>query len=335
MLIDLHGIAIACESPDAIIQERWAQSFASRPAAVGRQAEVLFQLKLAPAVPGRPSAPSVFNQADLLSIHQPTSQQIIIHFPRFGQLHINLEASHVEGALVAAALNTYGVFEDVIAMGLTALLRRRHLFLIHAFAAALPSPAPQGRASGGLLLVGDIGSGKTTTGISLLRAGWKLLSNDSPLLADSRWPMADGVIAFAYPGLLSAYADTLRRFPELAPLTPAPVHPFTPSASNNTRSKITFAAESIYPDVWIASARVGAIVFPRVAHLAEHKLTRLSAPEALRRLLPNAIDRWDTAMIPEQLRLLKSLVAQAPAYQLELGEHVETLPRLLQTLLND
>src|SRR5713226_4006324 len=174
MLINLHGLVITCESPDEMIRERWAQSFSSRPQIVGRDADITFDLRLVSAVPPAPSAPLIFTQGNLLSVHQsPTSNYqspITIFFPRFGQLRINPAAQHVVGELVDAALTTYGVFEDVVAMGLTALLRRRHLFLIHAFAAAW-----DGRA---LLLVGDIGSGKTTTGISLLRAGWKLLSND-------------------------------------------------------------------------------------------------------------------------------------------------------------
>jgi hypothetical protein len=316
MLIDLHGIAIACESPDPEIRARWAQSFSSRRHVNDRSADIAFELTLAAAMPARPATEPIFTQGDLLSVHQPTSQLTIIHFARFGQLHIDLQQSKVSGEIVETALNTYGVLEDVIAMGLTALLRRRHLFLIHAFAAAW-----DGRA---LLLVGGIGSGKTTTGISLLRAGWKLLSNDSPLLAD-------GVMALAYPGLLSAYDDTLQRFPELATLvlTLAPIA----GAGNPVRKKISFAAERVYPDVWIESAPVAAIVFPRVAHLAEHQVMRLSEPDALRRLLPNAIDRWDTAMIPEHFELLKTLVAQAHAYQIELGENVDRLPSLMQELI--
>jgi hypothetical protein len=123
--------------------------------------------------------------------------------------------------------------------------------------------------------------------------------------------------------LLSAYPDTLRRFPELAALP----HPHTPT------HKTTFAAERVYPDVWLESAPVRAIVFPHVAHTAEHHVTRLKASEALRRLLPNAIDRWDTEMIPTHLQLLTTLANTAPAYHVELGEQVEMLPSLFRQLL--
>jgi hypothetical protein len=258
---------------------------------------------------------------------------VTIHFPRFGQLRIDLANNRIEGALVPAALDTHGVFEDVVAMGLTGLLRRRNLFLIHAFAASYA-----GRA---VLIVGDIGSGKTTTGISLLRAGWKLLSNDSPLLM-TRDVLRTGqvtrdelVMALAYPGLLSAYSETLQRFEELRGLTLTPDPSPLQGKGNMRRQKITFAAESVYRNVWLESAPVCAIVFPRVAHIAEHQVTRLKESDALLRLLPNAIDRWDTEMIPTHLQLLTTLAGSAPAYHVELGERVEALPTLFKGILEE
>lgn len=332
MLVDLHGIAIDCISSDLTIRERWARSFASRPPVYGVAADITFSLELAVQIPESPAGEPVFTQGDLLAVYV-AGQQVNIYFPRFGQLRIDLPSHRVEGEIVQAALDTYGVFEDVVAMGLSSLLRRRGMFLIHAFAASHRHRA--------LLLAGDIGSGKTTTGISLLHAGWKLLSNDSPLLkidqpihpVASETPRAGRILALSYPGLLSAFTDTLLRFPELSRL-PLPEEPAAASGPGSRR-KVTFAAENVYPDVWAEVVPVRAIVFPRVAHVKEHRVARLGEAQALRRLLPNAIDRWDTALIPEHLYLLKTLAASTPAYQVDLGENVETLPVLLEGLLPD
>jgi hypothetical protein len=330
MLVDLHGIAIDLVSPDETVRARWARSFSSRPPVFGMAADITFSLKLVAQVPEPPAGELAFTQGDLLSVTL-ADQRVSIHFPRFGQLRIDLASHRVKGELVQAALDAYGVFEDVVAMGLASLLRRRGMFLIHAFAASHRHRA--------LLLAGAIGSGKTTTGISLLRAGWKLLSNDSPLLkidepihpVDAETPRAGRILVLSYPGLLSAYPDTLRRFPELQRLS-AVEEPALASGAGSRR-KVTFAAESVYPDVWVEAAPVGAIVFPRVAHAQEHRVARLGEAEALRRLLPNAIDRWDTALIPAHLYLLKTLAATTPAYEVELGVSVETLPALLEGLL--
>ena len=318
MLMDLHGIVIAFESPDTLLLKRWAESFASRPRLSERHAGITFALRLVPSVPPAPQTEPIYAQADLLSVHAAPDRRTILHFPRFGQLSVDLGAGRTSGDIVAGALSTYGVLEDLCAMGLTAHLRRRGFFPIHAFAAAL-----EGRA---LLLVGAIGSGKTTTGISLLRSGWKLLSNDSPLLQDEGRMTTDVLYAYAYPGLVSAYMDTLRRFPELAGLAPPPAIAGAP--------KVSFAAESVYPDAWIESAPVSAIVFPRVAHRGAHALAPLSEADALRGLLPHAIDRWDAEMIPAHLQLLRSLVGRAPAYALDLGENIEGLPDLLKEVIN-
>jgi hypothetical protein len=318
VLFDLHGFTLACESPDSAVAERWTESFASRPQARNAP-DTTITLRLVPRVPDAPESTPSFSQGDLLSVYQNDSQLHTLHFPRFGQMRVDLRARRTDGEIVGAALSTYGVLEDLIAMGLTAHLRRHGLFLIHAFAAAYAGCA--------VLLVGAIGSGKTTTGISLLRAGWKLLSNDSPMLSTR-----GRIITLAYPGLLSADADTLQRFPELARFSPAPVAAREESKASSHR-KVTFAAESVYPDVWIESAPVGAIVFPRVAHRVDHSLNRLNEAEALRRLLPNAIDRWDADMIPVHLKLLRSLVAGAAAYTLDLGENANSLSGLLAPLL--
>jgi hypothetical protein len=260
--------------------------------------------------------------------------QVTAYFPRFGQLHLDLSCGVTTGVITPNALVTYGVFEDLVAIGLSPHFRRRGRFLIHAFAAT-PPPLPRpktrnlplrthgpGRRTGvAVLLVGDIGAGKTTTGLALLHAGWKLLSNDSPIL--TRAPHSN-LRVLAYPGLLSAYPDTLARFPELGGIAPP----------TETRQKTLFAAESIYPDVWVESAPPAGIVFPQVESRADHALERLPAPEALRLILPHAIEQWDREMIPAHLALLNQLVQSVPAYRLRLGPDTSTIPAMIASAID-
>jgi hypothetical protein len=128
----------------------------------------------------------------------------------------------------------------------------------------------------------------------------------------------------AYPGLLSAYPDTLARFPELAGIAPP----------TETRQKTLFAAESIYPDVWVESAPPAGIVFPQVESRADHALERLPAPEALRLILPHAIEQWDREMIPAHLALLNQLVQSVPAYRLRLGPDTSTIPAMIASAID-
>jgi hypothetical protein len=130
----------------------------------------------------------------------------------------------------------------------------------------------------------------------------------------------------AYPGTLAAFADTLARFPATTGLAFA-----TPAGRG--RPKIALTAETIWPDVWRDGAPAGLILFPQIEGQGEHRLEKLAPAEALRRLLPHAVEQWDRPMIPAHLAALRRLVEKAPAYTLQLGPNVEQLPALLSQVL--
>ena len=307
----LHDLAIAGETNDDAIRARWIQSFGSLSAS-GSLPDLSLQLDLTSAVPPPPPGPAHFRQNDLIE-YRLTGDQLSAYFPRYGLIHLHLEQGRSEGQVVRAALDTYGVFEDLVAISLSPHLRRRGLFLIHAFAAA-PRPLPglqPSQGERGILIVGQIGSGKTTTGMALLDAGWKLLSNDSPIIS------AEGEI-LSYPGLIAATPYSLDHFASTRPLIPTPLIAYA-------NRKVSFAAESVWPNVWIARARPAAILFPQIEPRADHLLEPLSQPEALRMLLPHAIEQWDREMIPAHLALLKRLVETTPAFRLRLGPDVSAL----------
>jgi hypothetical protein len=315
---DLHGLTINGTTNNDLLRDRWHASFASRTIS-NRKIDLSLSLDLVSTVPDRPSGDPQYRQADLLE-YTLDDQNVIAHFPRFGQLRLDLKHGITEGHIVEAAINTYGVLEDLIAIGLSPHLRRRGMFLIHAFGAANPHPLPLSlKEERGVLLVGNIGAGKTTTGMSLLNAGWKLLSNDSPIVNSS------GEV-LSYPGLLAAYPDTLDRFESTRALAQTTIQ-------TAGRQKITTAAESIWPDVWIDRAHCRAIFFPQIENRSDHAIDPIDPPEALRRLLPHAIEQWDREMIAEHLKVLRNLVESSRAYVLRLSPNVSAIPALLENVL--
>ncbi len=315
---DFHGLTIVGRTDDDLIRKRWQSAFASRPSSQ-KPASVTFSLALARAVPSPPSEGPSYSQGDLLHYFVAGSL-VTAHFPRFGQIRLDLRAGTSDGRLIRPALEAPGAFEDLIAIGLSPHLRRRGLFLLHAFATALDGQ--------GILLVGDIGSGKTTTGLALLHAGYKLLSNDSPLIggpgSETGHPRPRPVL-LSYPGLISAYPDLLAMFPELTSLL---------AAKSDAPGKVSLAAESVWPEVWIDQAEAAAIFFPRIEPRVGHSVVRLTAPETLRLLLPHAIEQWDRAMMPSHLALLATLAETVPAFILRLGPDLLTIPETIASAVS-
>ncbi|MEO7839359.1 MAG: hypothetical protein ABIU06_08420 [Anaerolineales bacterium] len=300
----MHGLHLHGMTNDTTIKARWSEAFASLAGASGSP-DLTIRLDLTDHVPPVPVQKADFTQGDLLRYYLD-GHCVTAHFPRYGHLILDLEAGTTEGAIIQTALDQYGVFEDLLAISLSPHFRRRGLFLIHAFAATYNRQ--------GILLVGGIGAGKTTTGMSLLNAGWRLLSNDSPILNES------GEV-LQYPGLLAGYPDTFMRFETTRGLV---------SPAWDPAQKICVPPTQFWPEVWQESAPVQAILFPRIEGRTGHALEALSAPDALLRLLPNAVEQWDRAMIPQHLLVLRKLVEHAPAYLLHLGPEVLDIPPFLE-----
>jgi hypothetical protein len=306
-----HDLIIEGNADDATLWQGWRQSFGSLRESTAVP-HLTLTLQTVTTVPAPPSRPPDFQQRDLLH-YFVEGDQVIAHFPRYGQLHLNLAGGWTRGQVVPAAGQTYAILEDLIAIGLSPHLRRRGKFLLHAFAAAFEGQA--------VLLVGGIGAGKTTTGLSLLNAGWQLLSNDSPVV------VGNGRIQ-QYPGVLAAYPESFAHFATMAHLVGEV------EGEGNGRRKLSVTAESVWPNIWLAEAPVRAICFPQIENRPDHALTSLAKPAALARLLPHAVEQWDKPMIPDHLRILRQMVEAAPAYMLHLAPDVVSIPQTVLTLLS-
>lgn len=308
---DLHGACLSAHSPDRAIDQRLEAVFGPF-ACPARPADIDLELRLVRSLAPWQPAGVIVSESRLL-ICALNGPHLSAHFPRWGTLTVDLAGGVIRGELLPEALDHYGAFDDMVIIALGPLLRRRGFFTVHAFAAA-----KDGRAA---LLVGDIGAGKTTTGFSLLSAGWKLVSNDSPLLSQDQ----SGVIVSAYPGLLAAYDDTLARFPVL--------HPFM-GATGDPPAKRAFPADSAFANVWQRQARAQALLFPKITPGPEaSRAESLSPRDALLALLPNSIERWDRDYIAPHLAILQALVQQASAYRLFLAPDLSELPDLIGNLL--
>jgi len=315
LIVNLHALNLAFASPDDLLRERFLLIYGHLPRRNGEQADIYIHWQFTSEVVAplpHPDLPVILE--DQLVSYYGDDSQLYIRLPKYGLISVDLEKGYLTGVVTSNCLTTYGVFEDVMMISLAPLYRRRKWFPLHAFAAL----APNGQAA---LITGDMGSGKTTTGLALLTAGWKLLSNDSPLLRI----MEDVVEVLAYPGQLSAFDDSLARFTHLQKFIPAKI-----DETKDALEKRVFRAEDAFVDPWATSGVVGGIFFPKVvAGLKHSELVEISAKAAILHLMPQGVEGWDKETIQHSLNMLGTLANQSPCYVLRLSPQVEQLPQLI------
>jgi hypothetical protein len=331
IVVDLHGLKLAFQSPDLPLCERFEEVYGHLPHLNGARSDVFigWHIHKLPSAPAPPPGMPVIAEGPLVGYYGQ-GQLVAIRMPKYGLITVDLDQQRLVGAVTRNTLEAYGAFEDVLLISLAPLYRRRGWFPLHAFAAL----ASNGKVA---LISGQMGAGKTTTGLALLSAGWKLLSNDSPLLR----LRADGQVeALAYPGRLSAFDDSLARFAELRRFILAEAESTLKGANAQTEGidllaptepqKRVFRAEEAFAEPWATTGVAGGIFFPQVIPgLGQSELVEVSPKEAVLQLMPQAIEGWDKAAIGQTLHLLGKLVEQAPCYQLRLSPHVEQLPALI------
>ncbi len=311
-IVNLHGLTITFTSPDIALRQRFETIYGHLPknGPANGEIQINWQIVSESVAPPPPNLPLILEES--LISYYGDQQTIAMRLPKYGLLTVDLASAIVTGQVTSNCLTVYGAFEDTLMIALAPLYRRQGWFPLHAFAAL----APDRQA---ILICGQMGSGKTTTGLALLDAGWKLLSNDSPLLA----MRGNQVEALAYPGQLSAFNDSLARFSRLKQFIA------TPDASS-MRQKQVFSAEEAFSEPWADRGLVGAVFFPQVVPgLSRSQLIAETPKAAMLKLMPQAIDGWDKAQIPATLQLLNGLVAQVPCFTLKLSPQVEELPKLL------
>jgi len=238
---------------------------------------------------------------------------LIAEFHGIGVLVIDGDQSRADGYLINPERLPSNLIEYLFHLALIELLRRRGLYTIHATALE-----HNGRA---VLIPGNSGRGKTTSFISLLRSGYRYLSDDHPLLQDA----GSHVEVLPFPIKINVTDATVQFFPELKSASEQVLHPAVP--------KRFFYAEDLYPTAVGARCQPALVLFPHVVDAPQSHLELLPKSRALEALLPQALLVYDQEVARREFKVLAKLVQQVDCYRLHFGRDILDLPKLITPLL--
>lgn len=173
----------------------------------------------------------------------------------------------------------------------------------------------------GFIFAGGSGSGKSTAALSLIRQGWRYLSDDVTLLGH----FSQEIEAFAFTRGVSLDPAVAHRYEELK-------EPLKKSSLNG--HKRFFDIISVYSDGFTPHCILKVLIFPQIVKNEKSRLIPLDRTKALILLIENSggimVDR-DSAI--EHIDFLKKLVQQTVPYQLFLGPDLYEEPEKISLLL--
>ena len=186
--------------------------------------------------------------------------------------------------------------------------------LVHAAAVALNGEA--------VLLAGRSGSGKSTSSLACMAAGFEFLGDDYCLVTLDPVPGVHGLFGSAK----LSFHHLRERLPELAPAIANAAE--LGEASDD--KAVLFPGDHM-PGRIGTSRPVKAIVIPRVSENRVSSLRPVSGMHALKALAPSSLLQMP-GLKQHALSQLAQLARTIPSYELALGRELDSVPATLRTL---
>lgn len=239
--------------------------------------------------------------------------QLVADFHNQGLLYIDFHEASAQAYLIDPAAMHEDIRVSYFHQALIELLKRHGMYTIHATALEMEGQ--------GILIPGCSGRGKTTAFISLLRSGFRCVSDDHPLLHENQGTLE----LLAFEEKVDVTLDSLRFFPEL--------HNGDQRKFHQGIHKKYFFIEDFYPHgiAEVCSPRL--LLFPFIVDSPISRIEPLPKARALEELLPETLMVHHKVHAKREFQFLSRLVQQLDCYLLMFGNNVLDLPGLVLPLL--
>jgi hypothetical protein len=176
-----------------------------------------------------------------------------------------------------------------------------------------------GYPSGGVLLAGSSGAGKSTTTLACTTQGMKFVSEDYCLLKNT--PTLHAYTVYSSSKLEQRTVDF---FPELKPYI---------SNINRTEDQKAFLFQHQFaPERIILGCPVKAVLILKIQDATETHLSEASSEEGLKAIAMSTMAQL-THSGKKTFALLKNAVESVPSYFLNLGSDLKQIPRVIEKIL--
>lgn len=175
----------------------------------------------------------------------------------------------------------------------------------------------------GYLFLGESGSGKSSTALSLVRQGWHYVSDDALFLR----PSADGIESLAF--RKHFYLDPVlsRQFPEIAP--------HLKGSAMGDHAKRFLDVEAVYPGRFQPSCIPGVLIYTQIVPQHESKLIPVDKTTAFIKLMRQSASLFfKRQAVNVHLEAMKQLVSQAYSYELFAGRDLYEEPERISEILS-
>lgn len=178
-----------------------------------------------------------------------------------------------------------------------------------------------GKPGGGVLFSGKSGSGKSTTALACLDAGFTYIGDDFCLLENFTKPYAYSLYCSGKVNL-----ERMEWFPSLK-------NELSPHKFRDAEKALFFFCPNRLSQL-TARFPIKAILSPKISITEESKLTPVSPAQALISLAPSTILQFRSTE-NHLIKAMSKLVRQVPCFDLSIGKNLSTIPDVISTLLDE